>query len=246
MLRLRRIAPPDPISLTVIGGADTFVVGLKRLRSARRMTLRVSTATGAVVLTLPSRVTLDAAQAFVDTQVGWIAARLARVPARVSFQAGAIVPVRGVPHRIDSRPGGRSATRLSVDPEGAAIIAVSGADATVPGRVRRFLVSEASADLQDAVSRHSAALGLEPTRVTIRDTRSRWGSCSSTGALSFSWRMILAPPLVLDYLAAHECAHLKELNHSRRFWKILTDLCPATEEAERWLKRHGTDLHRYG
>ena len=82
--------------------------------------------------------------------------------------------------------------------------------------------------------------------IAIRDTKSRWGSCSSTGTLSFSWRLIMAPPLVLDYLAAHEVAHLKELNHSNRFWTLLHELCPATDEAERWLKRHGAELHRYG
>ena len=80
----------------------------------------------------------------------------------------------------------------------------------------------------------------------MRDTKSRWGSCSASGCLNFSWRLILAPPFVLDYLAAHEVAHLKEMNHSRRYWATLRKLCPHTDEAERWLKRHGTELHKYG
>jgi predicted metal-dependent hydrolase len=82
--------------------------------------------------------------------------------------------------------------------------------------------------------------------MTVRDTKSRWGSCSASGCLNFSWRLILAPPFVLDYLAAHEVAHLKEMNHSQRFWRTVHKLCPRTEDAERWLKRHGTELHKYG
>jgi predicted metal-dependent hydrolase len=123
---------------------------------------------------------------------------------------------------------------------------VSGQEEAVPGRVRRYLTGEAGRDLRAAVAKHTAALGVPARRIAIRDTKSRWGSCSSTGTLSFSWRLIMAPPLVLDYLAAHEVAHLKELNHSNRFWTLLGELCPATEEAERWLKRHGAELHRYG
>jgi predicted metal-dependent hydrolase len=82
--------------------------------------------------------------------------------------------------------------------------------------------------------------------IVVRDTRTRWGSCSVKRCLSFSWRLVLAPPFVLDYLAAHEVAHLREMNHSHRFWRIVHDICPHTQEAERWLKRHGTELHRFG
>ena len=126
------------------------------------------------------------------------------------------------------------------------MISVPGDDAGIPGRVRRFLMAEAGRDLRAAVDRHSAVIGETARRISLRDTRSRWGSCSSAGALSFSWRLILAPPLVLDYLAAHEVAHLKELNHSGRFWRLLRGMCPDTDEAEAWLKRQGSDLHRYG
>jgi predicted metal-dependent hydrolase len=112
--------------------------------------------------------------------------------------------------------------------------------------VREFLQREARRDLGEAVARHTANLGIPARRITIRDTRTRWGSCSSRGFLNFSWRLVLAPPHVLDYLAAHEVGHLKEMNHSNRFWRIVRDLCPRTDEAEAWLKRHGTELHRYG
>ena len=210
------------------------------------MTLRVSAATGGVALTLPLRAELGSARRFLDSQAGWIATRVAKLPNRVALAAGTDVPLRGTPHRIVHWSAVRGTTRATRDGAGAPVIAVCGPPDGLPGRVRRFLRAEAESDLQTCVSTHAASLGVEVARVTLRDTTSRWGSCSSTGSLSFSWRLILAPTFVLDYLAAHEVAHLKELNHSHRFWKLVHDLCPATQEAERWLKRNGTGLHRYG
>jgi predicted metal-dependent hydrolase len=114
------------------------------------------------------------------------------------------------------------------------------------GRVRDFLTREARRDLAEAIERYAPRLSQRPTRMTLRDTRSRWGSCTARGELNFSWRLILAPPMVLDYLVAHEMAHLREMNHSPRFWALLGDLCPNVEAAEAWLKRNGSSLHRYG
>ena len=121
----------------------------------------------------------------------------------------------------------------------------------VPGEaphVRRRLVDhlkkEARADLASAVARHAATLGVRPTAIRLKDTTSRWGSASARGVLAFSWRLIMAPPFVLDYVAAHEVAHLKEMNHSDRFWTICERLCPATEAAKDWLKKNGAGLHR--
>ena len=246
MLRLRRIATPDPTHLSASHADARIAVAIRRRSAAKRMTLRVSGTTGEVVLTLPSRVEVDAAQSFLDAQAGWIAARLSAVPGRVPLADGEILPLRGVPHRIVHWSVVRGPTRAVAGGDGLPVIAVCGETAALTGRVRRFLVAEADADLRAAVSRHAARLGLATRRITVRDTTSRWGSCSSTGSLSFSWRLILAPPHVLDYLAAHEVAHLRELNHSHRFWKLVHDLCPGTEEAERWLKRNGSGLHRYG
>lgn len=209
------------------------------------MTLRVSSTTGEVSLTLPSRTDLASARTFLDAHAGWITARLARVPERVPFEPSAVLPFRGEPHRVVQGSSSRAATRATQE-GGGNVITVSGDAAGIPGRVRRFLQAEAKGDLGLAVDRYTGILGIDARRVTLRDTRSRWGSCSSTGALSFSWRLILAPPEVLDYLAAHEVAHLKELNHSHRFWSLLRDMCPGTNTAEIWLKRHGNGLHRYG
>ena len=250
MLRLRRFFRPpaaaEPDRLDVDLGDRIVAVALRRRDGARRMTLRVSAATGAVTLTLPPRAPLAGARTFLDAHGGWIAQRLSRLPERIPFRPGTILPLRGVPHRIVHETQGRGTTRVVPDEAGEPAIAVRGEESAIPGRVRRFLVAEAEADLREAVTRHCAGLGVSSRRLTLRDTRSRWGSCSANGSLSFSWRLILAPPHVLDYLAAHEVAHLKEMNHSHRFWRIVHGLCPRTEEAEAWLDRHGTGLHRYG
>ncbi len=126
------------------------------------------------------------------------------------------------------------------------ILCVAGDSEFIDRRVHDFLKREARRALTDASHRYADVLGVKVKRITIRDQSSRWGSCTSAGALSFSWRLILAPPYVLDYLAAHEVAHLVEMNHSARFWKVVAKICPATERAKRWLDTHGNDLHRYG
>jgi predicted metal-dependent hydrolase len=242
---LFRRAAVDPDHLDVSHAGQVFRITLKRRSTARRMTLRVSSVTGAVVLTLPDGPDVAAARCFVDAHAGWIAARLARIPARVAFAPGARIPLRGVPHRIvQSPPGGAAST--CVDGGSEPIITIPAETPQVARRVRTFLMREAKRDLAAAVKRHTAALSIPARTITVRDTRSRWGSCSAQGGLNFSWRLILAPPFVLDYLAAHEVAHLKEMNHSPRFWRVAHALCPRVEEAERWLKRNGADLHRYG
>jgi hypothetical protein len=112
--------------------------------------------------------------------------------------------------------------------------------------VQDYLKREAKRDLEAASRQAAVALGAEVRRISVRDQSSRWGSCSSGGVLSYSWRLILAPPFVLDYLAAHEVAHLIEMNHSRRFWRLVERICPDMGRAKAWLDAHGADLHRYG
>lgn len=237
---------PDPDHVEVEHGTSRYKVLVRRRDSARRMTLRVSSASGDIVLTLPTRSDLKAGLSFAQAHGGWIAARIAKRPQKVAFVAGAQVPLRGVAHRIVHWSTIRGLTRATTDQDGQPIIAVAGEAANLARRVTDFLKKEALKDLNVAVDRHTRSLGIPARKVAVRDTTSRWGSCSSTGALNFSWRLIMAPPLVLDYLAAHEVAHLKELNHSHRFWALTHRLCPQTEEAENWLKRHGSGLHRYG
>ncbi len=232
--------------MRVVHQGQTFKVALKRRPTAKRITLRVSTATGEVVLTIPERTDVGLAQRFADSHGHWIATRIARVPQRVLFEAGSLVPFRGVPHRIVHWSNVRGVTQATRGGAGEPIIAVTGEASHVARRVRDFLEAEARRDFAAAVKRHTAQLGVSARRITVRDTKSRWGSCSAAGALNFSWRLIMAPPFVLDYLAAHEVAHLRELNHSPRFWKLTHQLCPRTDEAETWLKTYGSALHRIG
>ena len=107
-------------------------------------------------------------------------------------------------------------------------------------------MEQARTDLDACVSRHSKTLGVKARSISLRDQTSRWGSCTAGGLLSFSWRLIMAPAHVLDYVAAHEVAHLVEMNHGPRFWKHVARCMPRLEEAKRWLRSHGADLHRYG
>lgn len=195
---------------------------------------------------MPQRGDHRAAVRFAQAHGDWIVARLRRVPRRIAFVPGAVAPLRGVPHQIVWQADARAIPQIAVNPDGGRIILAGGDPRHVPRRVQDFLKREASADLEAAVKQYTAALGVRARSTTLRDQRTRWGSCASSGRLNFSWRLILAPSFVLDYLAAHEVCHLREMNHSDRFWALVYSICPATDAAEAWLKTHGAGLHRYG
>ena len=195
---------------------------------------------------MPPRGSLADAKEFAQRHGAWIAARLGRLPKAAPFQAGTLVPLRGIAHKIVHRAGSRGTVWTEVRDSGERILCVAGGAEHVDRRVHDFLKREARTDLQKASLQYAATLGVKVKRLSIRDQSSRWGSCTSAGSLSFSWRLILAPPFVLDYLAAHEVAHLVEMNHSAKFWRVVAKICPATERAKAWLDTHGNDLHRYG
>ena len=228
----------------------SYRVKLKRVGSARRFTLRVRTATLDAVLTMPARGSLRAARAFAERHAEWIGTRLDRLPDRIPLQAGSVVPLRGVPIPIVHRQALRAAAWLDTtegpDSLCGAVLCVTGTAEQQRRRVLDFLRREARRDLEAAVARYTAAVGKPATAITLRDTRSRWGSCTSGGALNFSWRLVMAPPEVLDYLAAHEVAHLVHMNHSPAYWALAAHLAPHLPTAEAWLKAHGASLHRYG
>jgi predicted metal-dependent hydrolase len=235
--------PPEPQLIEVAFDGAVYPVELRRHAQARRYTLRVRAASRAVVLTMPRRGSVREAKAFAERNGGWIAARLKRLPQAIPFADGIEVPLRGVMHAIAHRPGTRGTVWAETD---GPLLCVAGDAAHVGRRVRDFLKREAKRDLEAASRRYAAALGVAIKRVAVRDQASRWGSCTTGGVLSFSWRLILAPPNVLDYLAAHEVAHLVEMNHSRRFWRLVARICPDWEAAKVWLTAHGSALHRYG
>jgi predicted metal-dependent hydrolase len=238
--------PSEPQSLEIEFDRAIYPVRLRRHRQARRYTLRIDGAVREVVLTMPLRGSLKEARAFAQKHGGWIAARLKRLPTAAPFVPGAVVPVRGVAHRIAHRNGARGTAWTEVDDSGSALLCVAGELPHLARRVGAFLKREAQRDLAAASRRHAATLGVAIKRIAVRDQSSRWGSCSNSGVLSYSWRLILAPPFVLDYLAAHEVAHLVELNHSPRFWRLVRQLTADAAPAKAWLDVHGAELHRYG
>jgi predicted metal-dependent hydrolase len=239
-----RLAPP-PAFLDITHEGASFRVAVTRSPRARRITLRIRAGTSEPILTVPTRGNLAVAAEFAERHAGWLAARLARLPARIPFAAGKTVPIRGADHHIVETGALRGVVRARRDGD-VALLEVPGSPEHVSRRVTDYLKREARRDLEAAVARHLAAARVTARRISIKDTKSRWGSCSASGTLSFSWRLILAPPFVLDYLAAHEVAHLRELNHSHRFWRLTRTLCRRTDDAEAWMKRHGPQLHRYG
>lgn len=237
--------PSEPSAINILFDREIYLVRVRRHRQARRYTLRIHAATREVLLTMPPRGSLKEARAFAQKHGGWIAARLGRLPKPAPFAHGTVLPVRGVDHHIVHRRG-RGTCWIEVGDDGARSLCVAGEEPYVARRIRDFLKREAKADLEAASRAAAERLCVEVKRVSIRDQSSRWGSCSTTGVLSYSWRLILAPPYVLDYLAAHEVAHLVEMNHSKRFWRLVDRICPHVTRAKTWLDVNGADLHRYG
>jgi predicted metal-dependent hydrolase len=242
-LLFRRTSEPLPISVHF--DREIYLVQVRRHRQARRYTLRIHASSRGVVLTMPLRGSMKQAKEFAQKHGAWIATRLRRLPAAAPFAHGAILPLRGHECRIEHRRGARGTVWVEAHAN-EHLLCVAGDEAHVPRRVRDYLKREAKRDLETASRAAAQALGVQFRRVSVRDQTSRWGSCSSTGVLSYSWRLIFAPPFVLDYLAAHEVAHLVEMNHSRRFWRLVERICPHMDRAKAWLDAHGADLHRYG
>ena len=238
--------PSEPSVVQVVFDKAIYLVRLRRHRQARRYTLRIDAPSREVVLTMPPRGSVREAKEFAQKHGGWIAARLKRLPEAAPFAHGVEVPLRGEPHRIVHRRGERGTVWTESDGSGRLVLCVAGEPPHVDRRVSDFLKREAQRDIEAASRGYAAQLGVQIKRICVRDQSSRWGSCSNTGVLSFSWRLILAPPFVLDYLAAHEVAHLVEMNHSARFWRVCGKVCPSMERAKKWLDTYGNDLHRYG
>jgi predicted metal-dependent hydrolase len=238
--------PSEPPTIQVVFDQAIYLVRIRRHRQARRYTLRIQATTREVVLTMPPRGSLREAKAFAQKHGGWIAARLHRLPEAAPFAHGGSVPLRGVEHRIVHRPGVRGTVWAEAGDGGEYLLCVAGEAPHLDRRIGDFLRREARRDLEAASRRAAEQLRVTIKRVSVRDQSSRWGSCSTTGVLSYSWRLILAPTFVLEYLAVHEVAHLVEMNHSPRFWRLVHDVCPDAHRAKAWLDVHGGDLHRYG
>jgi predicted metal-dependent hydrolase len=238
--------PSEPQTIQIVFDQAIYPVRIRRHRQARRYTLRIHAASREIILTMPPRGSVREAKEFAQKNGGWIAARLRRLPEAAPFADGTLLPLRGVQHRIVHRPGRRGTVWPETGADGEALLCVAGDAPHINRRVGDFLRREALRDLEISSRRAAERYGVAIKRISVRDQSSRWGSCSTTGVLSYSWRLILAPPFVLDYLAVHEVAHLIEMNHSPRFWKLVNGVCSDANRAKAWLDIHGSDLHRFG
>lgn len=244
MRSMRREAIDDPsviLSAEMRDAIGDRPVEFRPSARAKKLSLSVSRIDGRVRITAPERYGLREVAAFLDGHADWLRGVIAKAPDPVVFAVGVEIPVQGRKLLIAPGPG----RQVSVSPDGERLLVGGGEGASVGARVEAWLKELARSRLRAASTGYAAQLGVSFSRLTLRDTRSRWGSCSARGALSYSWRLILAPPDVLDYVAAHEVAHLREMNHSAAFWAVVERLRPDWREQRAWLRAHGVELHRY-
>lgn len=233
---------PDRMVLDIAGAPVDVALRVHARARSYRLSLN---ATGRAVLTVPGHGDPREAEAFLNRQTAWLEARLKRVAGPRPFLDGAEIPLRGEPHRIAAT--GRLRGRVETgSADGMPVLLVPGAPEHLGRRLGDWLKQEAERDLAPRVAVHAKTLGVRPAGLTMRSQSSRWGSCSSRGRLNFNWRLVLAPPFVLDYVAAHEVAHLREMNHSPAFWARVAEALPDFERGRAWLKTHGRELMVYG
>ncbi len=213
-------------------------------RRAKRLILKVDPAAGEIHVTAPSKRALPEAIAFARERSGWIAGQLDDSLRARPFVDGGVALLRGVEHTITHAADTRTPVRVAEDPRPQLI--VGGAVAHLNRRLVDWMKREARNDFERAVESYCLQLGRKRRAIRIRDTRTRWGSCSSDGSLSFSWRLVMAPPAILQYVAAHECAHLIHMNHSPAFWRQVIALGADPRAAENWFTAHGAALFAYG
>lgn len=215
---------------------------IRRHPKARRIRLSLDRVTGDVVLTLPPGVPKSAGLAFARKQSRWIAHQRAQMPEAIPFIPGAVVPIHGHAMRLDHIP---TMIGIHMEPESGRVIA-GGPTHNFAKRFDAWIKAHARDHLCGRVRHFAKRVDRPVGRIRLGDTRSRWGSCSSTGTLSLSWRLVCAPRFVSDYVVAHEVAHLVELNHSARFWQVVEDLVGDPGQARQWLRKDGGALHRLG
>ena len=225
--------------MAVLPGSPPVEVHLKRSARARRFSLRVSRLDGKVTLSMPLRAPEGEALAFLRGHEGWLRQTLQAMPdsALRPVGLGTMIPVGG--RDLLLSPGFGRGIRAEDDR-----LLVPGDPATAGLRVAAWLKVLARDRLARASTHYAGLVGRSYSSLALRDTRSRWGSCSPDGLLMYSWRLIMAPPQVLDYVVAHEVAHLVELNHSRAYWAVVSRICPGWQAQRAWLRTQGQTLHR--
>lgn len=220
-----------------------IAIALRRSTRARRISLRVSARSGTLELVLPRRASLEAGLRFASMQADWIERHAGKLVAPKLLQPGMSLPLGGLEHVVEHE---RASRGVSLD-EACRRIIVGGDPAHAPRRLRDFLARRARSAITPLALEKAAAIGKRVVRISVRDSRTRWGSCSSSGTLSFTWRLALTPDFVVDYLAAHEVAHLAEMNHGPRFWKLCQQLTGADlAQSRAWLRANGAQILAFG
>ena len=242
---MRSLMPVDHIIRTEINiGAKSAPLVARVNRRAKRLILRVDPAAGEILVTAPSKRTLPEAIRFAQDRIDWIAGQLDERLKAKPFQEGMVIPFRGTNHTIVRSGGPRSP--VEIDNEFLPIIRVGGDEEHLNRRLVDWMKRQARALLTERADHYCARIGKKRGGIRIRDARTRWGSCSSDGVLSFSWRLVMAPPDILDYVAAHECVHLMHMNHSPAFWRELAALGVDARGAANWFDENGPALFSYG
>jgi predicted metal-dependent hydrolase len=225
------------IALNTGAGAEELPIVIRKNARSRNMVIRYQPLQHHIALTLPRYVSIAQGLRFVEQKRGWIERQLKHAARPSPLQHGACIPVLGHTYRIE-HVGGRGVVRV----EGAELL-VPGDAAFVGRRVREWLKAQLYAEVTTLAQTHAARIGKQVSKVTLRDTTSRWGSCNHKGHLSFSWRLVFAPYDVMEYVVCHEVAHLQHMDHSPAFWRTVELLQPGHERQRQWLQTQGSSLY---
>lgn len=233
--------PAAPIERAHQVGERTLILRVVESARANRLTLRIDTGGRALKITVPPGMPSREVESFLARHQGWLETKLAKYPDKPKLRPGVKLPVRGVNHLILHEQAKRGSVEQAQDEDGPYLL-VNGERAHLARRLSDFLKKQAKIDIEPIALSLAKKTGKKIKSIKFKDTKSRWGSCSSDGNLSFSWRIMMAPRLVIFYLVAHEVAHLTEMNHGPKFWRLCEELCPEMNKAKAWLKRNGPAL----
>lgn len=218
--------------------------------SSRARRYRIVISQSGVELVLPEGTPISKAPGFLSAHADWILQHIMRLEKlkskyRQEHLPAGIVLMEGIPYSVHVSASGQSNAKIQIDKDARKL------NLQVPLKQKRsslllmeqLLQKQARIVLKKIVRQRAASMRVHPSQITIRDQRTRWGSCSSKGTISLNWRLIMAPPAVLDYVIVHELCHLVEHNHSRRFWQLVEVNCPDFQRMKQWLKINSTSLH---
>lgn len=223
-------------------GGRLVPIRVRLNRQAKRLILKVDPVSGDIIVVSPTKTAARQALAFAEKERMWIENQLLQMPQRVRFETGAHFPLRGEETEICHDPSARRGVWHDGEEHR---LTASGQPEFIPRRVQDWLKREARRELVQTAGTFAEALDLPAPKISVHDTSSRWGSCAPSG-LNFTWRLIMAPPEILNYVVAHECAHLKHMNHSKVFWSVVRSLDAGYKAHDKWLDTQGKTLHSYG